>query len=121
MKFGTNRLIWVKKDLKMGLLPHTLELVSHWTIIIFLGITYFGNLGIAILCGSWMYSLRSINNIILGRGGKNVIFTTYSPFFKLRSLNIPLENVIIRNILISDYNSEIPNVLLLLYFLLLNT
>nr|CAG4642947.1 EOG090X0JX7 [Evadne anonyx] len=49
--------------------------------------------GMAILCGSWMYSLRSINNIILCKGGKDVILTTYGPYFKLRSLNIPLENV----------------------------
>ena len=42
-----------------------------------------------------MYSLRSINNIILCKEGSNILLTTYSPFFKLRTLNIPLENVII--------------------------
>jgi len=58
------------------------------------GITamYIG-VGVSILCGSWMYSLRSVNNIILRKGGKNIILTTYSPFLKLRSLDVPLANM----------------------------
>ncbi|XP_034249749.1 transmembrane protein 223 [Thrips palmi] len=50
-------------------------------------------IGCAVLSGAWIYSLRSVGKIVLGRGGKTVTFTTYNPFTfsmnKAITVNLP--------------------------------
>ncbi|KAK3932446.1 Transmembrane protein 223 [Frankliniella fusca] len=36
-------------------------------------------LGAGVFCGAWMYSIRSVGQVILGKGGKSVTFVTYNP------------------------------------------
>jgi len=45
------------------------------------------------LCGSWIYSLRIVKNIVLRKGGKDLTFVTYAPFNKVRYLDAPIKNV----------------------------
>nr|CAG4649855.1 EOG090X0JX7 [Scapholeberis mucronata] len=49
--------------------------------------------GLLILTGSWMFSLKSIKHIVLRKGGRDVTFITYAPFNKSRYLDAPLKNV----------------------------
>nr|CAG4651502.1 EOG090X0JX7 [Simocephalus serrulatus] len=49
--------------------------------------------GVLILGGSWMFSLKAVKNIVLRKGGKDVTFITYAPFNKIRYLDTPLKNV----------------------------
>ncbi|XP_046464074.1 transmembrane protein 223-like [Daphnia pulex] len=48
-------------------------------------------LGVLILGGSWMFSLKSVKNIILRKGGNNVTIITYAPFNKMRYVEAPLK------------------------------
>ncbi|XP_057365829.1 transmembrane protein 223-like isoform X2 [Daphnia carinata] len=50
-------------------------------------------LGVLILGGSWMFSLKSIKNIVLRKGGKDITIITYAPFNKIRYVETPLRNV----------------------------
>jgi hypothetical protein len=49
--------------------------------------------GILILGGSWMFSLKSVKNIVLRKGGNHVSIITYAPFNKVRYVETPLKNV----------------------------
>nr|CAG4647575.1 EOG090X0JX7 [Megafenestra aurita] len=49
--------------------------------------------GVLILGGSWMFSLKSIKNIVLRKGGRDVTFITFAPFSKVRYVDAPLKNV----------------------------
>jgi hypothetical protein len=40
-----------------------------------------------------MFSLKSIKNIVLRKGGNNVSIITYAPFNKIRYVEAPLKNV----------------------------
>lgn len=53
-----------------------------------------------------MFSLKSIQHIVLRKGGKDVTFITYAPFNKSRYLDAPLKNVkwlIMRSIIKFQY------------------
>nr|CAG4649020.1 EOG090X0JX7 [Polyphemus pediculus] len=50
-------------------------------------------IGMLMLGGSWLYSLKSIRNIVLRKGGKSVTIVTYGPFNKIRYIDAPLKNV----------------------------
>lgn len=41
----------------------------------------------------WMYTLRSVRYLILKKGGKELLFITYTPLGHHRSMTVPLEKV----------------------------
>jgi len=49
--------------------------------------------GSMILGGSWMYALKTVQTIVLRKGGKHVTFITHGPFNKLRYLHLPVDHV----------------------------
>jgi len=55
--------------------------------------------GSMILGGSWMYALKTVQTIVLRKGGKHVTFITHGPFNKLRYLHLPVDHVSIANVL----------------------
>lgn len=42
---------------------------------------------------AWMYTLRCVRLLILKKGGENLVFVTFSPFNRNRSLTVPLQQV----------------------------
>ena len=46
-----------------------------------------------------MYALKTVQTIVLRKGGKHVTFITHGPFNKLRYLHLPVDHVSIANVL----------------------
>ncbi|XP_066960599.1 LOW QUALITY PROTEIN: transmembrane protein 223 [Macrobrachium rosenbergii] len=42
---------------------------------------------------AWMYTLRCVRFLVLKKGGANVMFVTFSPFNRYKSLTVPLKEV----------------------------
>ncbi|XP_067634043.1 transmembrane protein 223 [Eurosta solidaginis] len=47
-------------------------------------------IGYGILCGAWLFTLRSVRYLILRKGGNDITFVTYGPFNKNRIMTVPL-------------------------------
>ncbi|XP_068222994.1 transmembrane protein 223 [Palaemon carinicauda] len=42
---------------------------------------------------AWMYTLRCVRFLVLKKGGANVMFITFSPFNRYKSLTVPLKDI----------------------------